>query len=158
MRFARLGAPGSEIPVVHTDSGTFDLRALTADIDGGFLGGDGLGRAAEEVSAGTLTEINPTGVRVGSPIARPGRIVCVARDAAVGQRRTAPGRLHGDHDLRRRGDCGSGTAAAATSHESSGTPAGVALGMPDQPYLRGGDVVELEIDGLGRARQEMKQA
>ena len=36
---------------------------------------------------------------------------------------------------------------------NTGTPAGVALGMPDQPYLRPGDVVELEIDSLGRQRQ-----
>jgi 2-keto-4-pentenoate hydratase/2-oxohepta-3-ene-1,7-dioic acid hydratase in catechol pathway len=39
---------------------------------------------------------------------------------------------------------------------NTGTPAGVALGQPEpKPYLRAGDVVELEIDGLGRARQEM---
>ncbi|MFB2585434.1 fumarylacetoacetate hydrolase family protein [Herbiconiux liukaitaii] len=37
---------------------------------------------------------------------------------------------------------------------NTGTPAGVAMGMEGQPYLRVGDVVELEIDGLGRARQE----
>ncbi len=36
---------------------------------------------------------------------------------------------------------------------NTGTPAGVALGRPDHPYLRPGDVVELEIDGLGRQRQ-----
>ena len=36
---------------------------------------------------------------------------------------------------------------------NTGTPAGVALGLPDQPYLRPGDVVELEIDSLGRQRQ-----
>lgn len=36
---------------------------------------------------------------------------------------------------------------------NTGTPAGVALGLPDQPYLRPGDVVELEIDTLGRQRQ-----
>jgi 2-keto-4-pentenoate hydratase/2-oxohepta-3-ene-1,7-dioic acid hydratase in catechol pathway len=41
---------------------------------------------------------------------------------------------------------------------NTGTPAGVALGLPDKPYLRAGDVVELEIDGLGRARQEFIQA
>jgi 2-keto-4-pentenoate hydratase/2-oxohepta-3-ene-1,7-dioic acid hydratase in catechol pathway len=41
---------------------------------------------------------------------------------------------------------------------NTGTPAGVALGMPDHPYLRAGDVIELEIDGLGTARQEMVQA
>ena len=36
---------------------------------------------------------------------------------------------------------------------NTGTPAGVALGLPDHPYLRAGDRVELEIDGLGRAVQ-----
>lgn len=41
---------------------------------------------------------------------------------------------------------------------NTGTPAGVAMGMPGQPYLRAGDVVELEIDGLGRQRQELKDA
>lgn len=41
---------------------------------------------------------------------------------------------------------------------NTGTPAGVALGSPDIPFLRSGDVVELEIDGLGRQRQELEQA
>jgi 2-keto-4-pentenoate hydratase/2-oxohepta-3-ene-1,7-dioic acid hydratase in catechol pathway len=37
---------------------------------------------------------------------------------------------------------------------NTGTPAGVALGRPDHPYLRRGDIVELEIGGgLGRQRQ-----
>jgi 2-keto-4-pentenoate hydratase/2-oxohepta-3-ene-1,7-dioic acid hydratase in catechol pathway len=37
---------------------------------------------------------------------------------------------------------------------NTGTPAGVALGQPEpKPYLRAGDVVELEIDRLGRQRQ-----
>lgn len=41
---------------------------------------------------------------------------------------------------------------------NTGTPHGVAMGLPDQPYLRAGDVVELEIDGLGRQRQVLSQA
>ncbi|UNS97203.1 fumarylacetoacetate hydrolase family protein [Streptomyces tubbatahanensis] len=42
---------------------------------------------------------------------------------------------------------------------STGTPAGVAMGQPEpKPYLREGDVVELEIAGLGRQRQVMKSA
>ncbi len=42
---------------------------------------------------------------------------------------------------------------------NTGTPAGVAMGCPEpKPYLRAGDVVELEIDGLGRQRQELKAA
>lgn len=40
---------------------------------------------------------------------------------------------------------------------NSGTPAGVALGLPGTPYLRHGDVVELEIDGLGAQRQVFRQ-
>ncbi len=41
---------------------------------------------------------------------------------------------------------------------STGTPAGVALGIEGNPYLRDGDVVELSIDGLGTARQRLVQA
>jgi 2-keto-4-pentenoate hydratase/2-oxohepta-3-ene-1,7-dioic acid hydratase in catechol pathway len=41
---------------------------------------------------------------------------------------------------------------------NTGTPAGVALGLPDHPYLRSGDVMELWIDGLGRQRQELRAA
>jgi 2-keto-4-pentenoate hydratase/2-oxohepta-3-ene-1,7-dioic acid hydratase in catechol pathway len=42
---------------------------------------------------------------------------------------------------------------------NTGTPAGVALGQPEpKPYLRAGDVVELEIDGLGQARQRLVAA
>jgi 2-keto-4-pentenoate hydratase/2-oxohepta-3-ene-1,7-dioic acid hydratase in catechol pathway len=42
---------------------------------------------------------------------------------------------------------------------NTGTPAGVAMGAPEpKPYLRAGDVVELEIDGLGRQRQELRNA
>jgi 2-keto-4-pentenoate hydratase/2-oxohepta-3-ene-1,7-dioic acid hydratase in catechol pathway len=42
---------------------------------------------------------------------------------------------------------------------NTGTPQGVALGQPDpKPYLREGDVIELEIDGLGRQRQTARQA
>jgi 2-keto-4-pentenoate hydratase/2-oxohepta-3-ene-1,7-dioic acid hydratase in catechol pathway len=41
---------------------------------------------------------------------------------------------------------------------NTGTPAGVALGLPGSPYLRSGDVVEVEIEGLGRQRQLIGQA
>ena len=36
---------------------------------------------------------------------------------------------------------------------STGTPAGVALGMKPPQYLKAGDVVELGIEGLGESRQ-----
>jgi 2,4-diketo-3-deoxy-L-fuconate hydrolase len=39
---------------------------------------------------------------------------------------------------------------------STGTPAGVGLGMKPQLYLKEGDVMELGIDGLGSSRQTVK--
>jgi 2-keto-4-pentenoate hydratase/2-oxohepta-3-ene-1,7-dioic acid hydratase in catechol pathway len=41
---------------------------------------------------------------------------------------------------------------------NTGTPAGVALGLPGHPYLRAGDRVQLEIDGLGQAGQRFVAA
>ncbi len=41
---------------------------------------------------------------------------------------------------------------------STGTPPGVGLGMKPEPvFLKVGDVMELEIEGLGRQRQEVRQ-
>ncbi|PWJ19235.1 fumarylacetoacetate hydrolase family protein [Jannaschia seohaensis] len=41
---------------------------------------------------------------------------------------------------------------------STGTPPGVGMGMKPEPkYLKVGDVMELEIEGLGRQRQEVRQ-
>jgi 2-keto-4-pentenoate hydratase/2-oxohepta-3-ene-1,7-dioic acid hydratase in catechol pathway len=41
---------------------------------------------------------------------------------------------------------------------STGTPPGVGMGIkPDPVYLKVGDVMELEIEGLGRQRQEVRQ-
>ena len=39
---------------------------------------------------------------------------------------------------------------------STGTPAGVGLGMHPQVYLKPGDVMELGIDGLGISMQHVK--
>jgi 2,4-didehydro-3-deoxy-L-rhamnonate hydrolase len=39
---------------------------------------------------------------------------------------------------------------------STGTPAGVGLGMNPQVYLKAGDVMELGIDGLGVSKQNVK--
>ncbi len=42
---------------------------------------------------------------------------------------------------------------------NTGTPAGVAFGCAEpKPYLRAGDVVELEVEGLGRQRQVLADA
>ena len=41
---------------------------------------------------------------------------------------------------------------------NTGTPPGVGLGMKPPRYLADGDVMELEISGLGRQRQQVRQA
>ncbi len=41
---------------------------------------------------------------------------------------------------------------------STGTPPGVGLGMKPPAYLKEGDVVELEVQGLGRQRQQVRRA
>lgn len=41
---------------------------------------------------------------------------------------------------------------------ATGTPSGVGMGMTPQRFLRPGDVLELEVEGLGRQRQEVVAA
>jgi 2-keto-4-pentenoate hydratase/2-oxohepta-3-ene-1,7-dioic acid hydratase in catechol pathway len=284
VRLARLGAQGSEIPVVQHEGVDYDLRSVTTEIDGSFLADDGLNRAREALAADALPElVGAGGLRIGAPIARPTKIVCIGlnyRDHAEETNAQIPGEpvvfmkdpstLIGPHDdvliprmsvktdwevelavvvgstaryldspdrsrehiagyalshdvserefqLERGGQWDKGKSCEtfnpfgpylATPDElgdvqslglrlwvndslrqngststmifdvnyivwylsqfmvllpgdiiNTGTPAGVALGQPDpKPYLRAGDVVRLEIDGLGSARQEMKQA
>ncbi|HPM51101.1 MAG TPA: fumarylacetoacetate hydrolase family protein [Rhodoglobus sp.] len=282
MSFARLGPVGSEIPAFRADGAAFDLRSLTADIDGAFLSSGGIDAARAAHSAGSLPVVDETGMRIGAPIAQPGKIVCIGLNYSDHAEESGlaipaepvvfmkdPSTLVGPYDdvlIPRRSvktdwevelgvvigrearyldspaDSASVIAGYAVSHDVSerefqlersgqwdlgkscetfnpfgpelvpadeianpqalglrlwvngtprqngttatmifpidhiiwylsqymvlrpgdvvntGTPAGVALGMPDKPYLRPGDVVELEIDGLGRAKQTVAQA
>ena len=41
---------------------------------------------------------------------------------------------------------------------NTGTPAGVALGLPGNPYLRSGDEMRLTIEGLGEQHQSVGEA
>lgn len=50
---------------------------LTADIDGTFFANGGPGWIASARDTGRLPELDATGLRVGAPVARPGRIVCL---------------------------------------------------------------------------------
>jgi 2-keto-4-pentenoate hydratase/2-oxohepta-3-ene-1,7-dioic acid hydratase in catechol pathway len=284
MSFARLGNPGSEIPVLQSGGVSYDLRSITPDVNGAFLVDDGFRRAHEALDAGTLTILdNAQSLRVGPPVARPTKIVCIGLNYSDHAEETHaaiptepvvfmkdPSTLIGPYDdvlvprlsvktdwevelavvigstaryLDSPADAKGHIAGYALSHDVSerefqlerggqwdkgkscetfnpfgpilvapdevadpqalgmrlwvndtlrqngttanmifgvdhiiwylsqfmvllpgdivntGTPAGVALGQPEpKPYLRPGDVVELEIDGLGRARQELRQA
>lgn len=282
MNFARLGQLGQEIPVIQKDGVSYHLGSITGDIDGAFLASGGIEAARAALAAGELPEVDAASLRVGAPIARPGKIVCIGLNYSDHAAETGaaipaepvvfmkdPATLVGPFDpvfiprnsvktdwevelavvigqqaryLGSPADAASVIAGYAMSHDVSerefqlerggqwdkgkscesfnpfgpalvpadevpdvqslglrlsvngeqrqngttadmifpvdyviwylsqfmvlypgdvintGTPAGVALGLPGTPYLRAGDVVELEIDGLGSARQEMVQA
>ena len=95
MRFARLGPVGAEFPVLQQEDVSYDLRTLTAELDGDFLADDGLGRARAALAAGELERVEDVdALRVGAPIARPGKIVCIGlnyRDHAEETNAQIPG-------------------------------------------------------------------
>lgn len=84
MKFARLGEPGSEIPVVLDGDRHLDLRPLTSDVDGRFLADDPVGRTTAAIAAGLLPVVDGArGLRVGAPIARPSAVVCIGMNYAA---------------------------------------------------------------------------
>ncbi|WP_243074260.1 fumarylacetoacetate hydrolase family protein [Microbacterium sp. SS28] len=282
MKLARYGRPGHERPAVLDGDTAYALDGIAADIDAGFFAGGGLDRVRAALAEGRLTALDTTDLRVGAPIAAPGKIVCIGlnyRDhaeetgAAIPAEPVVfmkdPSTIVGPFDevliprasqktdwevelgvvigaearyLASPADALACVAGYAVSHDVSerefqlerggqwdkgkscetfnplgpwlvtadevadpqalglrlsvngisrqdgttgtmifsvahviwylsqfmvlrpgdlintGTPAGVALGIEGNPYLRAGDVVELSIDGLGTARQTVGQA
>jgi 2-keto-4-pentenoate hydratase/2-oxohepta-3-ene-1,7-dioic acid hydratase in catechol pathway len=79
MKLLRVGEPGREIPAVRSDDGRIlDISELTADVDGAFLAGDGVERVRAALAAGTLPELPEAAeLRIGAPVARPGKVVCI---------------------------------------------------------------------------------
>jgi 2,4-diketo-3-deoxy-L-fuconate hydrolase len=82
--FLRLGDAGAERPALLADDRVFDLAPLTDDLDAAFLADGGLGRARAALRAGDLRELaDAGGLRVGSPVARPGAILCIGQNYAA---------------------------------------------------------------------------
>jgi len=78
MTFARLGPLGAEVPVLQSEGRSYDLRSLTPDITGEFLAGGGIAAARAALRDGGLPELEgAASLRVGAPIARPGKVVCI---------------------------------------------------------------------------------
>ncbi len=78
MRYRRLGEPGHEVPVARTERGYVDLRPLTTDVDGAFLAGVTDEAVRDAIGQGRLPFVEDgERRRVGSPIARPGKVVCI---------------------------------------------------------------------------------
>ncbi|MBO3751228.1 fumarylacetoacetate hydrolase family protein [Streptosporangiaceae bacterium NEAU-GS5] len=83
MRFLRVGPAGAERPMVlDADEAAYDLAGISPDIDAGFLAGDGVARTRAALAAGSLPRTDLTGLRVGAPVARPGKVVCIGLNYA----------------------------------------------------------------------------
>jgi 2-keto-4-pentenoate hydratase/2-oxohepta-3-ene-1,7-dioic acid hydratase in catechol pathway len=77
MLFQRVGAVGHERPVVVTEAGVYDISPVAADIGASFFSSDGIAEVRAALAAKHLPVADIAGVRVGPPIARPGKIVCI---------------------------------------------------------------------------------
>ncbi|MFJ1796079.1 fumarylacetoacetate hydrolase family protein [Kitasatospora griseola] len=78
MKLLRIGPAGEEVPAALGDDGrVFALTGLTTDIDGAFLSSSGIDRVRDALATGTLPELDLSGLRVGAPVARPGKVVCI---------------------------------------------------------------------------------
>ncbi|WP_339129540.1 fumarylacetoacetate hydrolase family protein [Streptomyces sp. f51] len=79
MKLLRVGTAGSERPALLDSEGTLrDLSGLVADIDGALLADEAaLGRIRSAAAAGELPVLDRDGLRVGPPVARIGKVVCI---------------------------------------------------------------------------------
>ncbi|WP_120494324.1 fumarylacetoacetate hydrolase family protein [Microbacterium phyllosphaerae] len=84
MKFARLGTPGAEIPVLVEGDRYLDLRAVTSDVNGDFLAGDFRARVEAARAADELPVLDEAAaMRIGAPIARPSAVICIGQNYAA---------------------------------------------------------------------------
>lgn len=84
MKFARLGDPGAEIPVLVDGDRHLDLRSVTSDVDGDFLASDFRERVTAALDAGALPEVpDAASLRIGAPISRPSAVICIGQNYAA---------------------------------------------------------------------------
>ncbi|NEU06930.1 fumarylacetoacetate hydrolase family protein [Flavihumibacter sp. R14] len=83
MKLIRFGEASQEKPGLHIDGQNYDVSSLTTDYNEEFFSTDGLKKLADAFKAyqGSLPQI-PLEVRLGSPIARPSKIVCIGLNYA----------------------------------------------------------------------------
>ena len=79
MKLIKFGTQGSEKPGVLLSNGTsIDVSACTPDFNEAFFESDGLNRLSSWIeNNATTAPVVPPGTRLGSPIARPSKIICI---------------------------------------------------------------------------------
>lgn len=83
MKLIRFGLPGEEKPGVVTDAGMFDVSAFGEDFGEKFFGTDGLNRLSTwwAAHASECPQV-PAGTRLGPPLQRPSKIICIGLNYA----------------------------------------------------------------------------
>ena len=81
MKLIRFGKEGQEKPGINLEGKNYDLSAFIRDYDESFFEQNGLQKLAGIVNEEKLPLIND-GQRVGSPIARPSKILCIGLNYA----------------------------------------------------------------------------
>ena len=78
MRLLRVGQIGSERPaVLLEDDRLVDCSMIVSEYDNEFFSTGSLDRLASIASSGVLPELNISTLRIGAPVAKPEKIVCV---------------------------------------------------------------------------------
>lgn len=159
MKLIRFGPSGHEkTGVILADERRIDVSSAFSNFDEAFFATDGLARLAAWVKANVTTAPEvPAAARLGSPIARPSKIICIGfnyRDHAAESGMAEPAEPIVFFNIPHIISYLSGFMTLLPGDViSTGTPAGVGLGFNPPQYLKVGDVIELGIDGLGSQRQ-----
>src|SRR5688500_3960414 len=83
MKLIRFGEMGKEKPGIYRDGNLYDVSGFIKDYDEMFFANDGLQKLAElvEQPKNTLPIVDAS-IRLGSPIARPSKIICIGLNYA----------------------------------------------------------------------------
>ena len=83
MKLIRFGEFGKEQPGVHINGVNYDVSSFIKDYDEHFFAGEGLLQLAKIVAEHTTNlPVVANGIRLGSPVARPSKIVCIGLNYA----------------------------------------------------------------------------
>jgi len=79
MRLIRLGERGSEIPGVQVSDSSvvLDASSVTSDFGPEFFASGGIERLRTAVKSGKLAPLPDTNLRIGAPIGKPEKIICI---------------------------------------------------------------------------------
>jgi 2,4-didehydro-3-deoxy-L-rhamnonate hydrolase len=81
MKLIRFGKEGNEKPGVHIDGKNYDVSAFISDYNEAFFSENGLDKLSEIISKNELPAVSDD-ERIGSPIARPSKILCIGLNYA----------------------------------------------------------------------------